>query len=135
MALESNGNAGSAVVHTIFDLLVLYSADHRHRKTRKERAMSNYAMKSLQNVVMKVLDLLATEDLTVCDASYVLQIANLETIEQGYSPQFREMKMKRQEITDARWKDFLKESEKRVPKPSQDEATEMPVVGTVVVPP
>jgi len=96
----------------------------------------NYAMNDLHNLVMKVYNLLAEADVSVTDASYVLQIVQQELIEQGYSPELREIKKKRQEIIDAQWKEWKYQKDLRghTVESSRGEATEKPLSGTAPVP-
>jgi len=94
--------------------------------------MSMYALESLHNVVLKVYDILEKECPTVSDAAYVCQLVLQEMIEQGYTPQFREMKKKRQEIIDAKWEEHLCRKVSKVP---ECEASKIPSGETFVDPP
>jgi predicted ATPase len=49
-------------------------------------------MERLIRIVIKIINLLAEENLSVADASYVLQIVQMDAIEQGTSPKLREFK-------------------------------------------
>jgi hypothetical protein len=68
-----------------------------------ERKETMYPMENLHRIIMEIYDFLISKDLTLTEASYALQIINQELIEQGYSPKFRELKEKRQNVIDSQW--------------------------------
>jgi len=87
------------------------------------------SLEMLHNAVLKIYETIEKEDLSITDAVYALQAVQIELIEQGYSPQFRELKEKRRKIIDARWEEHLARRAARI---SLDKATSPPCEETPI---
>lgn len=92
--------------------------------------MSDYPLNRLHNLVRKIIDVCLDDTVSIAEASYALAIAQQELVEQGFTLQRLDERVKRHEERATKRQALRdseqKESEKPTSAVSADESTQPP---------